>query len=145
MDAVPAWVWLAVICMLACGWWWASTRIRRGNMRRGRAARQAESDAERLLRAKGFRVEDRQATRTFDIDVDGEPVEVMCRADLLVRRRRRRYVAEVKSSGRTSNPAHPDTRRQLLEYRLAFDVDGVLLVDMAQRNVVEVGFPFLRR
>jgi hypothetical protein len=32
------------------------------------------------------------------------------------------------------------TRRQLLEYRLAFDVDGVLLVDVETGEVSEVEF-----
>ncbi|MCB9663108.1 MAG: hypothetical protein H6732_03275 [Alphaproteobacteria bacterium] len=150
-DAAPgslSWALLVCLGLLAValwGWWLASTRVARGNARRAGLARQAETEAERLLAARGFRVVDRQVTRTFDIDVDGAPVEVWCRADLVVSRRRRQYVAEVKSGHAGSDPTHPATRRQLLEYRLAFDVDGVLLVDMRRRAVVEVGFPLLPR
>ncbi|MCB9679874.1 MAG: hypothetical protein H6733_00255 [Alphaproteobacteria bacterium] len=134
---------LFVLAMVTWGWWAAASRTRRGNTWRGKVARRAEAEAERLLVSRGYQVVDRQLHTTFDIAVDGQPVEVACRADLIVRRRRRHYVAEVKS-GDAGDPTRPATRRQLLEYLLAFDVDGVLLVDMPRRAVVEVAFPLLR-
>ncbi len=143
LPVLPTWFWLLALAALALAWWWARTAIARGNAQRGRVARRAEVAAERLLERLGFVVEDRQVHGTFDLLVDGAPVEVSCRADLVVRRRRRRFIAEVKT-GRGADPAHPDTRRQLLEYQLAFAVDGVLLVDMEGRRVMEVGFPVLR-
>jgi hypothetical protein len=113
--------------------------------RRGRAAnrsgQRAEAAAERLLVQAGFRIEQRQVTGHWALFVDGEPVQVRCRADLLVRRRRRRYVAEVKSGAVGSRATSPATRRQLLEYRTVFAVHGVLLVDMARGRIHEVCFP----
>jgi hypothetical protein len=38
-------------------------------------------------------------------------------------------------------PRHGATRRQLLEYRLAFDVDGILLVEPEHALIREVRFP----
>lgn len=143
LPTLPTWLWLTIIVGLLLLLWLASTRVARGNAWRGEVARRAEVGAERELARLGFVVEARQVHRTFDLSVDGALVEVACRADLLVRRRRRRYVAEVKT-GRVADPTHPDTRRQLLEYQLAFDVDGVLLVDMDAGRVLEVGFPVLR-
>lgn len=142
MPALPTSVWLGLVALLLVLLWLSSTRVARGNAWRGRVARRAEEEAERALERLGYVVEARQVHQTFDLWIDGAPVEVWCRADLLVRRRRRRYVAEVKT-GRVADPTHPDTRRQLLEYQLAFGVDGVLLVDMAERRVLEVGFPLL--
>jgi hypothetical protein len=106
-----------------------------------RVGARAERDAERLLQRAGYRILDRQVTGRWTLRVDGDPVDVTCRADLLVERRGRRLVAEVKSAGPAVAPTAPATRRQLLEYTMAFDVDGVVLVDMQARAVVRVEFP----
>jgi hypothetical protein len=73
--------------------------------------------------------------------VDGESVPVTVRADYLVVRAGRRYVAEVKTGSTAPSAHHVATRRQLLEYRHAFEVDGVLLVDPEEDSVSEVSFP----
>ncbi len=70
--------------------------------------------------------------------IDGEPVEVGVRADLWVGLGERRYVAEVKTGGRAPDPTHPATRRQLLEYRVAFEPDGLLLVDAEEGRIILV-------
>ncbi len=136
---------LVVALALAVGLWrWEVGRTGRGNRARQRRARRAEVDAERLLKKAGFRVVERQVDAAWPIRVDGEAVSALVRADLIVARRRRRYVAEVKSGARVTRPDHPQTRRQLLEYQLAYDVDGVLLVDMEAGAVIEVAFPATR-
>lgn len=106
-----------------------------------RISARAERDAERLLHRAGYRVVERQVTGRWTLRIDGEPVPVTCRADLIVERRGRLLVAEVKSAGPALAPTTPATRRQLLEYAMAFDVDGVVLVDMQARSVVRVEFP----
>jgi hypothetical protein len=126
------------------GWWRARGWMARGNRARQRIARAGEDDAELLLAELGFVVVDRQVTHTWQMIVDGEVRDVRCRADLVVRLRRdrgARYVAEVKTGDRATEPTCPATRRQLLEYAMAFDVDGVLLLDMDQRRVRTVAFP----
>jgi hypothetical protein len=52
-----------------------------------------------------------------------------------------RYVAEVKTGAFAPRLETAATRRQLLEYRIAFDVDGVLLVDADAERVRLVEFP----
>lgn len=142
-DVSTIWVAVAAIVLLLLALWWrAATATRRGNMRRGRIARRAEQAAERLLARRGYTVVDRQVTGGFPLRIDGVDVDVTCRADLIVRRRRRHWVAEVKTGG-VADATVPATRRQLLEYRLAFDVDGVLLVDMVEGVIHEVAFPLL--
>lgn len=128
------------VVVLAFLWWRALGRVGRANRRRQAIASQGEADAERVLAAAGYAVVARQVTGTFVMEVDGERVEVRCRADLVVEGRGR-FVAEVKTGDRAADPTHPATRRQLLEYALAFDVDGVLLVDMVERSVHAVSFP----
>ncbi len=147
----PQWLpWALFVIAVVCGvaaWWGASTRTRRGNLRRLRVSQVGEHQAEGLLTDLGLQVVERQVTRRWTLFVEGEPTEVHCRADLLVQAERGSswpvgnvYVAEVKTGERAPDPSLPATRRQLLEYRLVFEVDGVLLVDAVAGTVVEVEF-----
>jgi hypothetical protein len=109
---------------------------------RARAERGAEGEirAEPLLKKLGYRVESRQTTGGWTVRVDGEPRDISVRADYLVRRGGRRLVADVKTGELAPRIESAATRRQLLEYRLAFDVDGVLLVDMESGEAQEIEF-----
>jgi hypothetical protein len=108
-------------------------------------ARAAGADGERraepLLLRLGYEIVSRQAPVSYDIAVDGERFEIALRADFLVERDGRRYVAEVKTGRLAPRLETPSTRRQLLEYRVAFDVDGVLLVDVDLGRVHSLEFP----
>jgi hypothetical protein len=75
---------------------------------------------------------------------DGETLEIEVRVDYLARRHGRVFAAEAKSGARAPDPADRGTRRQLLEYAVTYDVDGVLLVDTEEGRVIEVSFPALR-
>lgn len=119
---------------------WARWSRRRRIVRRARRARDGELDAERLLRRAGYRITGRQVEAELTYGRDGDAVRVTVRADLLVRRGGRAFVAEVKTGPEATRLSTPATRRQLLEYAHAFAVDGVLLVDpeAARVSVVEV-------
>jgi hypothetical protein len=135
----------ALIAML--GWSRARSRIGRANRARAAVARTGEVAAEKLLARHGFVVVGRQVTGRWSLRIDGDEREVRCRADLVVRPKRDRhalYVAEVKTGGAV-DPTLPSTRRQLLEYAMAFDVDGVLLLDMEERAVHRIEFPWIAR
>ncbi|MHC4409858.1 MAG: hypothetical protein ACYS0F_12740 [Planctomycetota bacterium] len=105
--------------------------------------RRAEKQALRLLRASGYRIVDSQPAATVQVEVDGRTRSFQVRGDLLVRRRKKLYLAEIKGGAEVSSVAHRATRRQLLEYACAFEVDGVLLVDMHRSEVRAVTFPQL--
>jgi hypothetical protein len=109
--------------------------------RRWSHARNVERQAGRLLEELGYTVLSRQLETTYTVLVDGQPTEVLLRADYLVSRHGRQFVAEVKSGNVAPRLDTASTRRQLLEYLVAFQVDGVLLVDGEQREVHEVTFP----
>ncbi len=130
----------AVALALAIALRLLATRGSRRSKRRNRVAQRGETAAERLLERHGYEILERQVQAAWTFHVDGEPVEARVRADLLVQRRGQVYVAEVKTGDRAPDPSHPPTRRQLLEYRFAFDPDGLLLVDMSARRVHEVAF-----
>lgn len=111
--------------------------------RRSRAS-EGEREAEALLEARGYALEARQPEATLRYELDGEAVLVRVRADLLVRRRGRRFLAEVKTGALAPRLSTRATRRQLLEYAHAFDehdLHGILLVDADRARVHRVSFP----
>jgi len=112
---------------------------------RAHRALRGERRAEGLLEGLGYHILERQPATTWAVEVDGQPEEVHLRADLLVERGGTRLVAEVKTGARAPRLQSSATRRQLLEYRVAYDVDGVLLVDAEAGAVREVTFPGVGR
>lgn len=104
-------------------------------------ARRGEKEARALLSARGFTVLGEQVSTSYAIEVDGQRVDVSVFADYLVERGGRRYVAEVKTGEQAPKIETRATRRQLLEYHVAFDAAGVLLVDMNAKAIREVVFP----
>ena len=135
---------LLAMAALLLGLMVAGRKGNRATRRRNRMALDGEVIAEKLLKKNGYSVVDRQVVGEWWIDIDGEEVEVQVRADFLVKKRRRLYVAEVKTGRMVTDPVFPATRRQLLEYHLVFDVDGVLLVDAESRQIHRVDFPVER-
>lgn len=116
-------------------------RKRRGiAIRRQRIAQAGEDDAGALLKRKGYTVLGAQVDHTWTMWVDGEAHDVSLRADFLVERRGQRFVADAKTGAIAPDPTSRGTRRQLLEYRCAYDVDGALLIDMEQGRIIEVEF-----
>lgn len=114
---------------------------RRRLERHRRRGTQGELVAERLLKEHGYAIAGRQVVTRYALLVDGVPREVTLRADFLVERGGQVYVAEAKGgevSGRIETIA---TRRQVLEYCLAFEVEGVLLVDAAHGAISLVQVP----
>ena len=116
---------------------WRSRALAR---RRWTRAAAGEVEAEDLLAEQGFAILDRQAGLVWAIECDGEPHPVELRADLLVERDGRRYVAEVKIGISAPLLTNAATRRQLLEYCVAYQVDSVLLVDVDAQAIREVTF-----
>jgi len=105
-----------------------------------RAARAVagERDAPELLASAGYEVLARQVEGSWTVRANGEPKTFGLRADYLVSRGGRRLIAEVKTGRVAPSLAHGATRRQLLEYGAAFDVDGVLLVDADRGTITHV-------
>lgn len=126
--------------------WARGYALRRRLIVQSARAAAGEERAAKLLSRAGYRVLERQANGEWNVRVDGESQRVSLRADFIVQRRGRRYVAEVKTGDDAPSIAAPATRRQLLEYRCAFAVDGVLLVDAEENRVhaVEFGLPAAR-
>jgi hypothetical protein len=95
----------------------------------------------RIASRAPFTIVARQARTSWAPLVDGEPHETELRADYLVEARGERFVAEVKTGDEAPRLETAATRRQLLEYHVAFAVDGVLLVCPELGTIHRVEFP----
>jgi hypothetical protein len=116
--------------------WRGSWRARRRAARAGAG----EDAAAVLLRRAGFRIVASQARTWWAPLVDGEPHEIELRADYLVEARGERLVAEVKTGEMAPSLTTAATRRQLLEYHVAFAADGVLLVCPERGSIHRIEF-----
>ncbi|MGE0191768.1 MAG: hypothetical protein AB7T63_06955 [Planctomycetota bacterium] len=105
-----------------------------------RTGRRGTARGLRVLEAAGYRIVAEEVVREGVVRVDGREERFLVRADALVERRGLWYVAELKGSPLVASALHRATRRQLLEYAVAFGVAGVLLVDAARGRVHVVGF-----
>lgn len=117
--------------------WSGSWRARRRAIR----ALAGEGDAAALLRRAGFRILATQARTSWAPLIDGEPHAVELRADYLVEADGEVLVAEVKTGDQAPRLATAATRRQLLEYHVAFAADGVLLVCPERGSIHRIEFP----
>jgi Holliday junction resolvase-like predicted endonuclease len=128
---------------------WLARVVRRwrGSHRaRVRAARAGagEDRAAQLLAGAGYRVLARQVRCAWTPLVDGEPCVLELRADYLVEKDGEHLVAEVKTGDEAPSIETAATRRQLLEYHVAFAVDGVLLVCPERDAIHRVEFALHR-
>jgi hypothetical protein len=115
-------------------------RDRRARVRRAARAARAERRARGVLEDAGFRVRGEQVRKSWSLSSDGREVRFDLVADYVVERDGRVWVAEVKTGERALDLRFGPTRRQLLEYREAFGVDGVLLVDAEADGFSEIHF-----
>ena len=142
-GAVVVVVALAVLVAILGGAWQRASRSRLARRRMARATA-GEQRAIALLETHGFELLGAQVATTYELLVDGAAHDVKVRADYVVTRDGLAYVAEVKTGELAPRIDTIATRRQLLEYRMAFDVAGVLLVDVESALVREVIFPSSR-
>jgi hypothetical protein len=97
------------------------------------------------LEDHGYTVLGAQVVAEHPVRIDDRVVVVSLRADYVAEKDGARYVVEVKTGALAPKIETSATRRQMLEYRVAFDVDGVVLVDGETGRVHEITFPSLER
>lgn len=96
--------------------------------------RKIDEQAAKLLREEGYRIQARAAVKYIDFAIEGKTQRQKVKADLVVRRGLKKYVAEVnaKEAGSVRNA---DIRRRILEYQIAFAPSGIMTVDMDRERV----------
>ncbi|HEY3354748.1 MAG TPA: hypothetical protein VGQ83_15955, partial [Polyangia bacterium] len=112
---------------------------RRRDVRRVRRGHAGERRGRALLEAAGWRVRRAHPPGELRVAVDGEDFAQPLTADYLCERAGRVLPAEVKT-GAAADLAESATRRQLLEYAVAYGAGATLFVDADEGTVSEVVF-----
>jgi len=113
--------------------------------KRLRRAKKGEQKAIDLMKNYGFNVVDLQKKESYTLFIDDKPREVSVKADMIVKKGRNTYVAEVKTGEKVTSPTYPNTRRQLLEYYMVYRPKGLLLVDMEKRKIRKIEYSILKK
>lgn len=137
---------VTVVASLALGWAvQAGMRLAlqrwRGRRAAARGAR-GERQARGLLERAGYRVLAEQPRHQATLEVGGRSEDYLLVPDFLCERGGRRYVADAKT-GAGADPNARATRRQLLEYACAFEVEDALLIDVNRGRIVQLKFGVL--
>jgi Holliday junction resolvase-like predicted endonuclease len=104
------------------------------------SSKRAEKKAEIWLKRKGFHIIEKQQSRPLIIKTGKTSHRYLIRTDFLVKKGGQKYVVEVKSGRKNSKITNRETRRQLLEYFLAYQACGIILFDMDSKKFTEVKF-----
>ncbi len=108
--------------------------------KRSFTSKRAEKKAEKWLKRNGFQITDKQLSRPLIIQTGKTQHRYLIRTDFLVKKGSRKYIVEVKSGQKNSSITNRETRRQLLEYFLAYHSYGIILFDMEHKKFTEVKF-----
>ena len=114
--ALFAFVALVQTARLAWRTWSVGWRLGRQRMH----AEEGETRAARLVRSLGYTILGSQVVVTYPVWIDDVEIAVTLRADYLVSMGGRRFIAEVKTGKLAPRIETSATRRQLLEYRIAY-------------------------
>ncbi len=100
-----------------------------------------EHEAAALLLTAGYKILGRQVPLSWEVGVGDQACIIEIRADLLVEDVDGRVlVAEVKTGEFAPSIYNSATRRQLLEYVIAYEAAGALLIDMEHSTIDEIDF-----
>jgi len=103
---------------------------------------QLENEAANFLKKKGYKILSHHKNLFYSLKENNKEIKIQIETDYTVSKNGRDFLVEVKSGENTSTIKYANTRRQLLEYYCASNYEGYLLVDMHNKTITEIEFPF---
>ena len=104
-----------------------------------RKGKKAEQKAIKLLKKNGYKIESFQTTAKGKLYQDDETINFYVRADLIVSKDKKKFIAEVKT-GKAASIDEIYTRRQLLEYSTVFNNKNLILIDTEKNKIKKIEF-----
>jgi Holliday junction resolvase len=101
---------------------------------------QLETDAAHFLKKKGFSIIGSQVIYYHHYLVNGEQRSNKLILDYLAKKDGKKYIIEVKSGKEAISLNDKNSRRQLIEYDLVIENDGLILLDMENEILQYVKF-----
>ena len=123
----------------------AKFKLKEFNKNRARKKRfhrglKLETEAEYFLKGKGFNIIGNQEIHYHNYSVNGQNRSNKLIVDYVAEKAGKKYLVEVKSGKDAISIDNKNSRRQLLEYDLVIENDGVILLDMENENLQFVKF-----
>ena len=135
-----------VLVLVSAGFLWFAHRafkhwlMRRRILAKAKHGRRVEDQAGVYLAKHGYQVIEQHPKMPYSWRLDGEEMTVNAAPDWHVYKDGKTYLVEVKTGGQ-ANPRSAKVRRQLLEYYLYGDADGVIYLDGDRGQILTVTFP----
>ena len=104
-----------------------------------RKGKKAEQKAIKLLKKNGYKIESFQTIAKGKLLQDDETINFFIRADLIISKNKKKFIAEVKS-GKSASIEDINTRRQLLEYSKVFNNKNLILIDTEKNKIKKIEF-----
>ena len=101
--------------------------------------KKAEQKAIKLLKKHGYKIESLQTIAKGKLLQDDEMINFFIRADLIVSKDKKKFIAEVKS-GKAASIEEINTRRQLFEYSKVFNNKNLILIDTEKNKIKKIEF-----
>lgn len=125
---------------------WNKERVKKKQQKkRFKRGLKLEQKAAKYLMAKGFSIIGDQLEYEHNYYVNKEEFTSKINIDYLVERQGEVFVVEVKSGKSAISIKNRGTRRQLLEYAVAIECDGLYLLDMENKDLKLIEFTFPNR
>jgi len=122
--------------------WFKSFSKKKQQKKRFKRGLKLEQKAAKYLESKGFNILGEQVEYKHVYFVNGEEFTATINIDYLVEKNEEVFVVEVKSGKSAISIKNRSTRRQLLEYAVAIECDGVYLLDMENKDLQLIEFQF---
>ncbi len=104
-----------------------------------------EFEAKNYLKNLGFTIIAEQASLISSLFIDKIKYDYEVKVDFIVQKGNKKSIVEVKSGNEAINPLNINTRRQLLEYMLLYNVDNIYLFDAKNKRLKKISFLFHRK
>jgi hypothetical protein len=91
-----------------------------------------------FLVSEGYTIDSIEERKNMIININGKIYKKQVAADLIVEKEGKSYVALVKNGMNSLKPILDDICSQLLEHYQVFQPDGILLIDMEQKEIHEI-------
>lgn len=137
---IGIWILVAVVLFLLFKLTPFLTQKRKSKKRLARG-RKKEGEAAAVLRFYGYEIIGRNLKYNYDLEIGEREQNIQMEIDYLVSKHGKRYIVEVKSGQSATKITNSSTRRQILEYSLFVENDGVMLLDMEKESLELISFP----
>lgn len=118
------------------------TEFKKNRARKKRFERgiKLETEAEYFLKEKGFNIIGNQEINYHNYKVNGQNRRNKLIVDYVAEKAGKKYIVEVKSGKEAISLNNKNSRRQLIEYDLVIENDGLILLDMENKDLQFVQF-----